>query len=915
MDKKRIFITLTVCLILIITCFFLYKKTFSTSDITYVFEKLDETTISKKNMQKLVVRTANAFYKNKEYIQFDSSYYALDDEHKYMFRNLSITPEDLNINNTVNMDNVSFIFSVYLNSIYYNIVSDVTNTSVNYSTGENLDISNILDILKKRDNRLIVDGNSTSNNTPSKQESFITYYKSMLEEGDIIIYTDKDDNTYLALYVGNNECMYLYGDSYDFSTGKNKLESNSLYKSSVDSYLFDSNKFKSDVNYYAILRPINSIDFVNDEVTYKIPVNSLSRVENVYIRKYSDVSSNVLYSNEEFNTTIEIINDGLTDITVKNVVENISSVLFVNNVSNDGTINNNTITWKNVNVPARSSIKLVYNLSAPSIKTGDKLVISPSKSELNINEYTMFLNDKSYVVANKFISSQSDQINKIITSISDKSSMFEYSTDLAYKDDYKKDIESVTSDNIVHLSNKTFIDYVYYNSFGYDFKEKFQEFFDVDKMVENFFVKEKDKYLLNEKFENKDVYKLFVDSMIGFGGKKSSGVSNYIFSSVINTKYTFNNLISGDILVLYNEENDSLLPTMYLYIGDGKFISYDGKFNVISENNSIDLFSSIYVKDLFLVFRPSYIFDIPLIDVEISPINLKLNGEKKIEYKRIPSNATINKVEYSESDKYSVTDGVIKALVTGNHTLNIKFNGNISKDVIVSVLKEIYNFSFNTNYDVDEDNKIIYVGEDNVVNTITSNFTFSESNINIDVYDSEHNKLTNLITDEAIVEMSSNGDLIKQYKLINFNFEPIGDVDFVDGKNIVKYIDVNTTVSQIIDMFRFNDDIVKINVKDNNNVEIQGDTKLATGNVLTISVSNKLNYSYQLSVLGDVSGNGIFNPNDLIRTRRYFVGWVNPATNEPLTLEGAYYYALDMTKNNVINLNDLIRLRRKLVDD
>ena len=129
-----------------------------------------------------------------------------------------------------------------------------------------------------------------------------------------------------------------------------------------------------------------------------------------------------------------------------------------------------------------------------------------------------------------------------------------------------------------------------------------------------------------------------------------------------------------------------------------------------------------------------------------------------------------------------------------------------------------------------------------------------------------------------------------------------------------KYIEDDSTADYILKMFKSNDKSVKFSIKNTEGLEITDSTVLATGNILSINVSNKLNYSYQLSILGDVSGNGVFNPNDLIRTRRYFVGWVDPTTNEVLTLEGPYYYALDITKNDIINLNDLIEMRRKLVD-
>lgn len=906
MDKKRILVTLSIILLLIVTGIFFYKETFSVTDIKYDFENLEQVTLSKKNIQKLIIRTANAFYKNKDYIQYDSSYYAEDENNKYMFRNLAITPEELNVNNTVYMDNISFIHSVYLNSLYYNLTVDITNSSVNYNTGEKLDIKDVLSIIEKRDSRLIVDGNSSVNDTESKQSSFISYYKGMLEEGDIIVYTTNDDETYLALYVGNNECMYLYGDSYDLTTGKNIFESNALYKSSVDSYLFNSNKFKDNINYYAILRPINTIEFNNDEVTYNIPVNSLSRVDNVYIRKYNDVSSNIIYSGEYVNYTIEIINDSLDEVMVENITDKLSNNLIISDVNNNGIISNNIITWNNINIPARSSVKFSYKVMYDKLLNDENFLITNEGTSISLNSYIMNISGDELVIANKFISYQGDKINNVVDSIIDNESIFEYSTDLEYKDDYKLDIESSEK---IHLNNKNFIDFVYYNSLGYDFADKFQEYFDANTLIQNFFVKENDYYKINTNFEDVDILSLFNKLLVYYGGKKSLDKTNNIFSSVNNSNYIFNNLIYGDIIIIFQNENDTLLPTLYLYLGDGKFISYDGNFNLYDGNNSNQLFDSLYYKDLYLIFRPSYVFDIPLDDIEVSPISIKLNGEEKITYKKIPNNASINKIEYSESDKYSINNDIITGLVTGNYILTIKLNDIVTKDINITIMKEVYNFSFDTKYDVDEENRIIYVGEDNVVSTIIDNITVSESNIEINIYDLEYNKLTNLIDKEALLEISSNDELIRQYRIVSLMFSPSNDVQFVNGENIIKYIEDGSTVEYILNMFKFNDESVNVSVKNKDN-----DSVIVTGDILSINVSNKLNYSYQLSVLGDVSGNGIFNPNDLIRTRRYFVGWVDPTTNEVFTLEGPYYYALDMTKNDIINLNDLIQMRRKLVD-
>lgn len=916
MSKKRLFIVIFVSIFLVFSGYLFYKRTYSANGTSYVFENVEEITASKRDIQKFIVRTAMAFYKQRGFIQYDDGYYDENDLNRYMFRSLTVAPEDLNPSHTVLMDNASFIFSVYLNSLYYNLTANSTKPNANLLTGENFDASYILEIIDKKDNRLITEGNSASNDTPSKQESFITYYKSMLEDGDIIVYTDKFDNTYLALYVGNNECMYLFGNSYDLSTGKNLLESNALYKSTVDSYLFSNNKFKSDINYYAIVRPINSLNFENGEITYGVPVNALSRIDNVYIRKYSDVNLDAVYPGEKITFTIEVMNDSLDNVNIKEVKEAIPSNVTFSNISNGGVKTDGNVKWSNISVGAGRNVKLTYTVTAKETIEENSYInsIIGNRSEITFsNNYTMIINSFDYKIYNKFISFQENNISDVINYMRSNTDFFEYSVDLEYNNDYMKEIASVNELNKVYLNNKSFMDFVYYNSFNYDFISKFNSLFDGNSFINNYLIVNNDKYTLN--FPSGDgTANLFKNMLIYSGGSEYGDVTS-LYSSVLGGNYSYNSLIAGDILMLYEKDGEYMLPYIYIYVGNGTFAYYDeNKINLVSEDDATDLFSSLYVRDLFMIFRPSIVFDIPLVDVQISPINLKLNGESDIEYKKIPDNASITNIQYSTSSGYSVNNNVIRGLVTGNHILTITFNDTISKDVTVSILKEVYNFSFNTEYDVDNDDNFIYVKDDKEVSVIVDNFQFNEENMIVTIYDKDHNEVTDVINGETILEISSNNDIIKQYKLIYYDFVPLVDEEVVPNENIIKYIEPGTTVSQIINILQFNNSTVNVSVTDNEENVIDGSNSLSTGNILSISINNKFDYSYQLSVLGDVSGNGILNPNDLIRARRHFAGWINPLTNQPLTLEDAYYYALDMTKNNIINPNDLIKMRRKLVD-
>ena len=86
------------------------------------------------------------------------------------------------------------------------------------------------------------------------------------------------------------------------------------------------------------------------------------------------------------------------------------------------------------------------------------------------------------------------------------------------------------------------------------------------------------------------------------------------------------------------------------------------------------------------------------------------------------------------------------------------------------------------------------------------------------------------------------------------------------------------------------------------------------GDYWVFKVTDNIEEQYQISVIGDVSGNGIFNGNDIVLTRRHIVGWKNPQTGEIYELSGVYEYAMDFSMNGIVNGNDVSSMRRKLVN-
>ncbi len=91
---------------------------------------------------------------------------------------------------------------------------------------------------------------------------------------------------------------------------------------------------------------------------------------------------------------------------------------------------------------------------------------------------------------------------------------------------------------------------------------------------------------------------------------------------------------------------------------------------------------------------------------------------------------------------------------------------------------------------------------------------------------------------------------------------------------------------------------------DNNNLSVASNS-VKTGDKIKILLNNSKSYEYDLSLMGDISGDGLINSADLLQIRQYLLG--------SKSLNGAYFYAGDLNKDDLINSADLLRIRQHLL--
>jgi len=171
--------------------------------------------------------------------------------------------------------------------------------------------------------------------------------------------------------------------------------------------------------------------------------------------------------------------------------------------------------------------------------------------------------------------------------------------------------------------------------------------------------------------------------------------------------------------------------------------------------------------------------------------------------------------------------------------------------------------------------------------------------------------LRNIIGDNYIILRPSIAMIENTSEEINYTLNFNSDLTIDKTNKYIKYLNTNTTVTELLNKVEITGGT--INIYDKNNNKKNTNDKLATGDKLITSTNNETKDEYTISILGDSNGDNSVGLIDLVQLRKHIVGYVNPETSITEKKTGVYYYALDLNQDNNINLIDLAKMRRKIV--
>jgi len=447
---------------------------------------------------------------------------------------------------------------------------------------------------------------------------------------------------------------------------------------------------------------------------------------------------------------------------------------------------------------------------------------------------------------------------------------------------------------------------------------------------------------INEAFSDINFYKCVVDAYNNLND------TDYDYKTTILSDEELS-LITGVECSGYDKEEykkvtnvkgiEKLVSLNKIDLSDNNLSEVDLSENIYLSDFKIDLVSYVYENDIVNLYNsvklPKHLInsiewisgDNAVASVENNEIVNTLSPGSVIINGQIDGGATINNfinVVGISTDKYMINE--VNSFIYIGHEDIMNIVNDIDKsfdDISVGVDESLLHVKYNEQilkefkiYDIDFlDYKVIdknvNIVDDVNYNDFVNNLVYDDD-IDLKIFDNDIEIVSGDILDGMELRVYYNEILLDTYRVEALEFEFDSDIDVDNSNKYIKYLPSGTTVDILLDTIGLvdYDDIIIYN---NENVRKYNSSVVATGDILKIYLNGEVINQYELSVMGDSSGDGVVDLVDLLQIRKHLVGWENELTGEIKMMTGVYYYALDFNRDGKVDLLDLVKIRKNIV--
>lgn len=374
--------------------------------------------------------------------------------------------------------------------------------------------------------------------------------------------------------------------------------------------------------------------------------------------------------------------------------------------------------------------------------------------------------------------------------------------------------------------------------------------------------------------------------------------SEIVIADDYNANFSCENTIINDRELECNiiSKTDSFRMIENIEITNG---SLDKKFNksifeygVITDDNKIVINVILSNKDIVVIKKE--------LQYGTNDIRIIVPGESidnnKIYNFNIFRKYKINndKYLYNEKDGYlyvgdKIDDFINSLVLEDGLEKEIENNRLIINNLNEKILDiNILSISFD-NYKLIDD--VLYVDKKININEFAANVEYSDG-IMFD------------FNEEGIIKVLYNGSELASYKMDIYSLSFSSKMDIDLENKFVKYVDLGTTVEEFIDMITVvNGEVYILN---SSGKAKEMDDVLCTGDVLKVYFKDRLMDEYWISVVGDFTGDGILDLNDLSQFKNYIVDLENNRLND------IFYESLDLNEDKLVDIADLAMMENRL---